>query len=208
MEFPLLRTLHRQREAESLVMSLGGRVSYREWRRSWISNILLGLGFRAIDGIRLQYCTLVDDGSLLQLPVLRSVEVLSLRSTHITGQALDCLRALPGLRMLDLGSTQVDDVGLSHVAKCRTISELFLDKTLVTSAGLASVARLPRLQCLSLDDTAIDDDCLEHVVKMSRLRWLRIKGTKVTAEGLGQVRESLPRCNVFAPFLSYGRRKG
>lgn len=111
--------------------------------------------------------------------------------------ALPRLADLPRLLILNLSGSDADDQGLRHVGRLVELQSLNLDWTPVTDAGLEELTGLTQLHSLWLNETDVTDVGLIHLAKLKSLRRLYLEGTAVTAAGVEQLRQSLPRCDIW-----------
>jgi Leucine-rich repeat (LRR) protein len=68
----------------------------------------------------------VDDGGVMSLSPLKSLQSLSLDSTLVTDAALDEVAALPNLRSLNLRATAITDAGVKKLARSHSLTDLDL----------------------------------------------------------------------------------
>ena len=103
---------------------------------------------------------------------------------HMSPAAAACLAAVPGLRVLDLSTTNVTDADLALLAKCETLTRVRLNATAVGDIGAATLARLPNLSDLDSSNTAFSDVGLLDLAMLPGLRRLDVRSTGVTDDGL------------------------
>jgi hypothetical protein len=113
-----------------------------------------------------------------------TADAVSLRGDQVTNAALDNLRGLPRLRVLDLFDTRVTEAGLVHLTGLPRLEKLYLDNINVSDATLAHFARLTRLRVLNLDGTRITDAGLEQIAALENLQVLWLNDTNITDAGL------------------------
>ncbi len=108
-----------------------------------------------------------------------------------TDEAIPYLKALPGLRTLDLNWNRVTNAVLEQTqGSWPDLEELGLDGTEVTDSGISRLEKAtPRLQSLSLTgNRGVIDIGIARLTKLP-LRQLHISKTQVTDAGLASVKE-------------------
>lgn len=104
----------------------------------------VGPGLRYLARLsKLQYLDLssglsriTTDDDLAHLPILPSVESLSLRHTYVTDAGLINLTRLPALQSLDLEMTAVTDRGVQRLGSLPHLTSVNLNHTKVTARGV------------------------------------------------------------------------
>jgi hypothetical protein len=108
-----------------------------------------------------------------------------------TDEAIPYLKALPGLRTLDLNWNRVTNAVLEQTqGSWPDLEELGLDGTEVTDSGIARLEKAtPRLQSLSLTgNRGVTDIGIARLTKLP-LRQLHVSKTRMTDAGLASVKE-------------------
>jgi Leucine rich repeat len=105
----------------------------------------------------------------------------------LTDADLVHLRALTGLRTLDLGSNEITDAGLTHLEGLIRLEALNLSGTRITDAGLTHLEGLTRLEALDLTGTRVTGAGLVHLKGLANLQELDLDETRVTATGLAWI---------------------
>jgi hypothetical protein len=103
------------------------------------------------------------------------------------------------VREVDFSNTKVTDAGLAYLHGMASLQELNLGYTKVTDVGLSHLQRLTGLQELDLYGTQVTDAGLSDLHAITGLRRLSLNFTLVTDAGLAQLRQRLPKCQVFGP---------
>lgn len=147
------------------------------------------------------------DLSLLEELAPDGVWRLSCRDVPVGDDTLRPLRALHGLRDLDLTGTAVTDAGVAHLAGLRGLESLALCETAVTDQALRILTSLPRLQAIHLRGTAVTDDGLAHLAVHSELDVLDVRETAVTGRGLSALSGLADLDVVIAPHLGILERR-
>ncbi len=164
--------------------------------------------------------TEVGNAGLAHLATLANLKFLELAATNVTDAGLAHLQGLKQLTHLTIGP-DVTDAGLIHLKGLTNLTELEMISTQVTDAGLEQLKELKQLHSLNLAGTkAITDMGLAHLMPLTSLAHLDVGGTRVsdvgvvrlnelkgltelgladtqvTAAAVGQLKKSLPNCEV------------
>ena len=180
-------TTGKDRKAAELVFSLGGRV-VGEDRKMCRTAKELPAGPWMLRRIY-SYSSLVTDKDLkaLDLPGLKGLDSLYIRSPKVTDAGLKELAGVTGLKTLEVDSAQVTDAGLKELAGLKSLQSLGLQGTQATDAGLKELAGLKSLQMLGLQRTKVTDAGLKELARLTALYWLSLDSTKVTDTGLKEL---------------------
>ncbi len=147
---------HRQRAEASVmarIVALGGTCLSRPLGPSWLSSW-------------------ADKQSI---PVPQRIVAIALDGTSASDEDLEQLRALRGLKTLNLSETAVTDAGLKHLKHFRGLKRLVLGGTRVSDAGLKELEGLSNLEML----------------------WLAY--THVSPGGIKALRASMPDTYIYGP---------
>jgi hypothetical protein len=98
--------------------------------------------------------------------------------------ALDSVKTLPQVELVDLVASRVNDGELAKLNGVKTINQLNFNWTEIGDAGLEQLAGLPNLTHLGLHRAPITDAGLIHLKKFPRLTRLYLGYTRVTDAGL------------------------
>ncbi|MGO8690856.1 MAG: hypothetical protein ACLQLG_14635 [Thermoguttaceae bacterium] len=172
-----MKEARKQGEIAAAIRKAGGRASYRFPPRApavqfWL-NWFLGFDFFA------------------------DVASVDAHGPNFDDAAVEPLKGLPQLDILDLSGTKVSDAGIENLKALTQLRYLFLSHTKVSDAGLKHLEGLSRLETLFLDDTRVGDAGLKDLERLARLSNLGLKHTKVTDEGVRKLRNALPKCMIF-----------
>jgi Domain of unknown function (DUF4375) len=160
------------------------------------------------------------DADLVPLAALVKLEKLSLTDNNrIHGTFCDHLMGLSRLKYLNPGEQVTDEglgmiarlsglvdlyaggpftnAGLTHLTSLQRLESLAIHSELVTSEGIAVVATFPRLQCLYLSTPRLGDDGIAALLGCAALEEMVITRSAVSDGGLQQLRDRLPKCNVY-----------
>jgi hypothetical protein len=151
----------------------------------------------ALETLDLLGCEKIGDKGMGEIKSLTKLKELSLNGTGVTDKGLAEISALKDLRKLDLQETRVGDAGLAHLKGLGQLEVLVLTETSVTDAGLADLSGLPKLKWLWLTNTRVTDKGLVHLKNLSNLEILNVIGTKVTGRGAADLKQSLPKLQVY-----------
>jgi hypothetical protein len=109
--------------------------------------------------------------------------------------AMEALRALPGIRQLDLLFTDVTDRGVERIVEfCPDLHYLYLHvNENITDEAMKSVKKLRRLHTLQLSGPLNTDAALSHLKELTQLRELTVADFRtpshITDEGLKHLGE-------------------
>ena len=127
--------------------------------------------------------------ALQYLKELSEVQILDLSATAVTDPGLRPLEGLTKLRELILLGTEVGDQGMEHLKGLNELETLNLENTRITGQGLAHLAGLTSLRELNLALTVVADAGLMHLQGLTNLRSLNLHDTKLTGKGLANLAE-------------------
>ena len=134
--------------------------------------------------------------ALEQLKDLRNLQVLNLARTNADDQGLSCLECMNDLRSLTLSSTKLTDEGMRHFSRLLQLEYLALDETQVTDSGLTMLPSLPRLRGLNLWNTQLTEKCVPILSKMKSLESLNIMQTSIPEAAVNELQRALPNCRI------------
>ncbi|MCB9743208.1 MAG: hypothetical protein H6741_14300 [Alphaproteobacteria bacterium] len=123
-----------------------------------------------------------DDDVIGQICALAHLTDLRLCDNRIGPAGAQALRALPGLRRLDLRGNAIGDEGAAALADIESLTELRLEDNCIGPAGALALTSLPRLRALDLRRNPIGPDAAGALARMPSLESLRLQGC-----GLDQV---------------------
>jgi len=160
------------------------------------ADLALWSGLRHLRSLNLFADSKLTDAGLVNLKVMKQLQVLGLDSTQVTDTGLVNLKHLKQLQWLLLGHTQVTDAGLVNFKELKQLQGLDLDATQVADAGLVNLKCLDQLQWLNLDGTHITNAGLANLKELRQLRWLILANTPVTDAGVSALQKALPNCHI------------
>ncbi len=186
-----IRVVDAKPSAPDLLVKLLGddffqEVSTVQLKKTQVSDLTPLTKFTSLEKLWLN-STHVSD--LTPLKKLTSLRVLDLRYTQVSNLAP--LADLKNLQILRLTITQVSD--LTPLAKLTSLQDLGLSHTQVSD--LTPLANLTSLDKLWLDNTQVSD--LTPLAGLDRLRMLALYGTLATEEQVTELRQALPRCQIY-----------
>ena len=106
-------------------------------------------------------CKITDD-TLIRLKTCRSLQVIHLDRTLVSGSGFADLRHLD-IGILFLGGSQLDDAGAAALAQVQSIELLVVSRTKITATGLKHLASLPKLIDLKADKVELDSAALDGI---------------------------------------------
>ena len=87
---------------------------------------------------------------------------------------------------------------MKELAALKNLTKLDLSETKLTDAGLKELAKLQSLTTLELrSNPGVTDASVKELKQLKQLITLDLRGTKVTNLGLHELRNALPKCNIF-----------
>ena len=163
-------------------------------------------------GLRFNFSDITDDG-IKELVGLKSLTVLNLSSTKVTGAAFKSVAELPNLealylaynneritgaglgelaklkklRQLDLGVTETNNAGMKELAKLEGLTRLSLYYTKISDAGMAELAGLKGLVWLNMDRAPVGDAAMKIVGQNKDLQTLNLFQVKITDAGVKEL---------------------
>ena len=151
---------------------------------------------------------LVTDKDLALITGLEHLEVLDLRGTQITNEALSHLTDLPRLEQLYLGGSVVTDVeptlfrsrftdeAVPKIASLKGLKVLSLARTDIGDAGVRHLASLSNLEVLYLLGTDITDASAETLQQITTLKQLYLQETALSTKTLAHLRRNLTQTTI------------
>jgi hypothetical protein len=136
--------------------------------------------------IRLAHCTL-DKAALTDLAALPGLEILETGTSKIPAAAIGPLGACPTLRVLSLPvDTRPTDAQLAPLLRARTLRSLHLWCSKLTDKGISALAQLENLNRLELGGgEKITDEGAASLGALGSLKELRLTSTRCTGAFLG-----------------------
>jgi predicted Ser/Thr protein kinase len=134
----------------------------------------------------------INDTALEHLRDMAQLTVLDVHATGVTSKGAANLAGLVNLTSLDLAfNGNIDDEAMPHLAGMRKLKRLNLWATKVTGAGLKHIADLPELTFLELDHAhQVGDDGAAYIAQMPKLSILELQRTAITDKALEALAKS------------------
>ena len=129
----------------------------------------------------------ITDAGLVALKDMTRLNFLALPGSQISGAGLTNLRAMKGLKFLNLSVTHVDD--LAPIRHLTLLANLHLSYTPIDDKGLAPIVDLIGLDVLRLDGTSVTGASYAYLKHLSKLDDLSLQNTKVGDEGSAALAE-------------------
>ncbi|MBA2113277.1 leucine-rich repeat domain-containing protein [Bremerella alba] len=151
---------------------------------------------------------LVTNKDLAMITGLPDLEVLDLRGTQISDDALTHLTELPSLEQLYLGGSVITDTeptlfharftdaAVDPIVQLTSLKLLSLAKTDIGDQAAQKLPALTNLEILFLLGTNLTDKSVEAFAQMKSLKKLYLQETSITSEGLQRLREALPDTEI------------
>ena len=105
---------------------------------------------------------------------LTKLRVLRLIGCRGTDEALEHIRSLRNIELLELDHSDLTDRGMEHVGSMTSITALRIGGTKVTDEGFTHIAKLTNLQYLEADYVDVSDAALQSLSSLKHLRDVRI----------------------------------
>jgi hypothetical protein len=134
----------------------------------------------------------VNKATLIEIGKLRELWSLSLRSSRLDADCLDCLQRCHDLWYLNVSCTGLGKDDLKHLQKLKNLKWLCIGNTGVTDKDMPFIAEMTKLEYVDLSDTNVTDHGLMKLEKLSRLRKIDITRTKITKEGKAALQAKKP----------------
>ena len=131
----------------------------------------------------------IDLAPLRALPGLRELDLT--RST-ISSKSYDAFAQLTELRVLYLQYSTADDVAMQQVAAAVHLEVLFLTGTYVTDRGVAYLTGFKNLRTLDLSGTDISDQAVDSLTKFTALKRLDLSETDISDQAV----QTLAKCTA------------
>ena len=190
-----------ERRAAEWVLSIGGKVKIRvvQKEREVAAAKDLPADLFQVVAVDLVSNQQVTDAALEHLKPLTNLTILQLENTRVSDDGLRHLKSLTTLNgWLDLSYTQVSDAGLVHLKPLTNLRSLNLNATRVSDVGLVHLRTLTRLTSLGLWRTPIRGDGIKHIKALKDLTILDLHGSQVCDHGLKNLKPltGLTRLNL------------
>jgi len=136
----------------------------------------------------------------VSLKVQRSFDgqviLVHLTGKGITDLALERLKDLDSLIVLDIWEAPITNDGLAHLEGMTQLKALGLRHTHITDEGLQYLQGMTELQELNLTGTTVTDAGLKYLLDLNNLTAIGLDETKITANGVNELQIVLPLCKV------------
>ncbi|MHB8902160.1 MAG: hypothetical protein ACYC6Y_25665 [Thermoguttaceae bacterium] len=156
----------------------------------------IGVYDRVVE-VRLIDARLTDD-FLARLGECRSLRVLNLSRSDVTGEGLKHLVRLGSLEDLDLSYTKVGDDDMATVGQMGSLRRLDLSRDRLSGRGLHRLGPLENLQTVCLVATPLRDGALKSLASLRSLSTCNIFGcVHLSRESVEAFRKARPDCRLF-----------
>lgn len=124
---------------------------------------------------------------LIHLPLRR----LALSTSNMPNRAIDEIKHMKKLEILDISGTNVDDQGLIELAKLPKLKTLFIkDEEKISNHGLANLATFQTLETLYLSKNQwLRAEGIRNIAKCPALRVLKLDRSGISAPDLVPIKE-------------------
>ena len=145
----------------------------------------------ALTGLpKLEGVSLGENFSRGALSILARIPSLTRLDASALNPALDDLKQLTNLRILNLsGKEYGDQEALAIAESFPSLEQAYLLRTSITNAGVKHLARLEKLKILTLDHSRVDDGVAESIRAMKNLEWLSVGDCAVGDETVAAISE-------------------
>lgn len=133
-----------------------------------------------------------DDLQALLPTPKRPVKFVHLRTVLLSNNdigddGLDTISKLKSVRVLHLDGTSITGKGLRHLAKMKELEDLDISRNPGIMDGLDKLADLPVLEHLELDRDGLVDDDLKALLKFKHLRKISLNGNEIGDRGMDTI---------------------
>lgn len=124
---------------------------------------------------------------LIHLPLRR----LAISTSNMPNRALDEIKHMKNLEILDISGTNVDDQGLIELAKLPKLKTLYIkDEEKISNSGLANLAGCRTLESLYLSkDEWLRAEGIRNLAKCPSLKILKLDRSGISAPDLVPIKE-------------------
>lgn len=140
------------------------------------------------------YVGLTDEG-LVHLKNMKSLQILNIWTSRVTGKGIAVLAELPSLKTISLSGSTLTSEEWEALGRLFSLEYLDLDhiQSKVTDADIAHLSGLSRLKRLTINPRILDDNesitfgitdkSLRYISKLKALEVLLLTGAKITKDG-------------------------
>ncbi len=128
------------------------------------------------------------ESALDSVKTLPQVELVNLLASRVNDGELAKLNGVKTINYLDLNWTEIGDAGLEQLAGLPNLTRLGLHRAPITDAGLVHLKKFPKLTRLYLGYTRVTDAGLVNLAGLSGLSNLDLSGTEVSDLGLAHLK--------------------
>ncbi len=123
---------------------------------------------------------------------MKKLEILDISGTNVDDQGLIELAKLPKLKTLFIKDEEkITNHGLANLAGLRTLDTLYLSKDAwLRAAGIRNLANCPSLRVLKLDRSGISAPDLVPIKELKHLKVLTLRDTKIGDDGIKNLEDS------------------
>jgi thiol-disulfide isomerase/thioredoxin len=153
--------------------------------------VVVNIRGNAVTGVRLDPARVTDAAAAdlaAALRALKGLRYLDLCGADITDAGIRSLRGLAAVESLDISCTRVTDAGLADLRGWKSLVSLNLRGTRVTGSGLTELKTLPKLAGLDASGLRLTAAGLKAIKELPGLQGIRLSGTGLTDEMLGELR--------------------
>ena len=127
----------------------------------------------------------VRDDDLAWIGKLTTLEELDLSDTGITGSGFSYFGNLFSLRRLLLSGTHLNDSGLKRLPPLPKLQDLAIERVAsLKGSGFTSVANQLSLEVLSVKDSGVDSSAFRDFSRLTKLRYIAAPGTAISSEAV------------------------
>lgn len=144
--------------------------------------------FYDIDTLWIAYGTLPEEAfaCIREMPTIQQIGLGSNRI--VDERLLPVLSSTPQVKGFLICGSVIKDPAFAGLARLPHLQALDLEGSTFTVSGLAHLRRFPKLDYLNLDCTNVDEDGLAMVSQLTRLRTLKLRYAGVSDEALARLK--------------------
>ncbi|WP_442485084.1 leucine-rich repeat domain-containing protein [Aeoliella sp. SH292] len=133
-----------------------------------------------LERLELHECAMLDDSELTSLRALHGLRRLELSSTSATSEVLKVVSQLAGLEHLSIEGLPLSDEDVCQLSSLTKLQVLDMASTGLGDDGVVAIAGLHNLRHLDLGQTYVSDASASQLAKLRNLEYLDLEQTDMT----------------------------
>lgn len=123
--------------------------------------------------------TLLTDDGCKYIAKMKTLKVLHIHDTGVSGKCLEILKPLNELTTLSLSGTSFNDDDAERLLGFQNVTELNLSGTFITAKGCETLAKMEKLRMLDLSRMKVTKQALLNLKDLPGLQDLRLKASSI-----------------------------